>query len=142
MNISKADILNPESTSDDPSSSVNPAVKLALAETHVINETKSYLESHGVLLSSFSSLSSSSGQQQRVRRSETTILVKNIPYGTSLEQIHEMFSAHGALERVLPDWIAGESSLTALTPYRQGLLPSVRAFLDHLTLELPKAVRV
>lgn len=36
MKISKADILNPDS--DDA------AVKLALAETHVIQETKKYLE--------------------------------------------------------------------------------------------------
>jgi len=46
----------------------------------------------------------------------------------------------GALKRVLPDWLAGDSTLTALIPYRQGLLPSVRAFLDHLAAEVPKAV--
>jgi DNA-binding transcriptional LysR family regulator len=46
----------------------------------------------------------------------------------------------GALRRVLPDWVAGDSTLTALIPYRQGLLPSVRAFLDHLAAEFPKAV--
>lgn len=46
----------------------------------------------------------------------------------------------GKLRRVLPDWVAGDSTLTALIPYRQGLLPSVRAFLDHLAAEFPKAV--
>jgi DNA-binding transcriptional LysR family regulator len=46
----------------------------------------------------------------------------------------------GALRRVLPEWLAGDSTLTALIPYRQGLLPSVRAFLDHLAAEFPKAV--
>ena len=46
----------------------------------------------------------------------------------------------GALRRVLPDWLAGDSTLTALVPYRQGLLPSVRALLDHLAVEFPKAV--
>ncbi|MDR6291475.1 MULTISPECIES: LysR substrate-binding domain-containing protein [Inquilinus] len=46
----------------------------------------------------------------------------------------------GALQRVLPDWLAGDSIITALIPYRQGLLPSVRAFLDHLAAEFPKAV--
>jgi DNA-binding transcriptional LysR family regulator len=46
----------------------------------------------------------------------------------------------GALQRVLPDWLAGDSTITALIPYRQGLLPSVRAFLDHLAAEFPKAV--
>ena len=46
----------------------------------------------------------------------------------------------GALRRVLPNWIAGNSTITALIPYRKGLLPSVRAFLDHLAAEFPKAV--
>ena len=46
----------------------------------------------------------------------------------------------GALQRILPEWIAGDASITALIPSRQGLLPSVRAFLDHLATEFPKAV--
>jgi DNA-binding transcriptional LysR family regulator len=46
----------------------------------------------------------------------------------------------GALRRLLPEWIADDSMLTALMPYRHGLLPSVRAFVDHLAAELPKAV--
>lgn len=83
MGIAKADILNPESD--------NAAVKLALAETHVIQETKSYLESQGVIISSFSSRA----------RSDTIILVKNIPYGTTAEQIREMFEGHGELSRVI-----------------------------------------
>jgi len=89
MKILKSDILNPESE--------NAAVKLALAETHIINETKTYLESQGVLLDSFYTLTGSS----HVRRSDTIILVKNIPYGTSAETIREMFEAHGELSRVL-----------------------------------------
>jgi DNA-binding transcriptional LysR family regulator len=48
----------------------------------------------------------------------------------------------GALRRILPDWIAGNCTITALIPYRQGLLPSVRAFLDHLAVEFPKAVQM
>ena len=48
----------------------------------------------------------------------------------------------GALRRVLPAWLAGDAMLTALIPYRRGLLPSVRAFVDHLAAELPKAVLV
>ncbi|CCM02940.1 uncharacterized protein FIBRA_05055 [Fibroporia radiculosa] len=85
MNIPKSEILNPESD--------NAAVKLALAETHIINETKSFLESHGVVLSVFSS--------SRVQRSDTTILVKNIPYGTSTDTLRTMFGTHGELRRVL-----------------------------------------
>jgi hypothetical protein len=39
-------------------------------------------------------------------------------------------------------WLAGDSTLTALIPYRQGLLPSVRVFVDHLAEVLPKAVQM
>ena len=46
----------------------------------------------------------------------------------------------GSVRRVLPAWIAGDSTLTALMPYRHGRLPSVNAFLDHLAAELPGAV--
>jgi DNA-binding transcriptional LysR family regulator len=46
----------------------------------------------------------------------------------------------GALRRVLPAWLAGDSTITALIPYRQGLLPSVRVFIDHLAAGFPKAV--
>jgi DNA-binding transcriptional LysR family regulator len=48
----------------------------------------------------------------------------------------------GVLRQVLCGWIADDTTLTALMPYRQGLLPSVRAFVDHLAAELPKAVRI
>jgi DNA-binding transcriptional LysR family regulator len=48
----------------------------------------------------------------------------------------------GALRLVLPGWVAADSTLTALMPYRQGLLPSVRAFVEHLAAEFPKAVRI
>ncbi|KAJ8075742.1 Multiple RNA-binding domain-containing protein 1 [Marasmius tenuissimus] len=89
MAISKASIINPEPDSSE--STTNPAVKLALAETHIINETKAYLESNGVVLSSFASRA----------RSDTTILVKNIPYGTTESQIRELFEPHGAVNRVL-----------------------------------------
>ena len=48
----------------------------------------------------------------------------------------------GALQRVLPAWLAGNSTITALIPYRQGLLPAVRVFIDHLAAESPKAVLI
>jgi DNA-binding transcriptional LysR family regulator len=46
----------------------------------------------------------------------------------------------GVLRRVLPAWLAGDSTITALIPYRRGLLPSVRVFINHLSAELPKRV--
>jgi DNA-binding transcriptional LysR family regulator len=46
----------------------------------------------------------------------------------------------GALRQVLPTWVADNSTITALIPYRQGLLPSVRGFIDYLAAEFPKTV--
>jgi DNA-binding transcriptional LysR family regulator len=46
----------------------------------------------------------------------------------------------GELTRVLPDWLAGDSTLTALIPFRRGMLPSVRAFVDFIGAEFPKAI--
>jgi DNA-binding transcriptional LysR family regulator len=46
----------------------------------------------------------------------------------------------GALKRVLPDWLAHEASITVFMPFRHGLLPSVRAFVDFLAEEVPKLV--
>ncbi|TFK26928.1 RNA-binding domain-containing protein [Coprinopsis marcescibilis] len=87
MHVPKSAILNPEPSEG----STNPAVKLALAETHIITETKAFFESHGVVLSSLSTKT----------RSDTIILVKNIPYGTTEAQIRELFKPHGDLDRVL-----------------------------------------
>src|ERR1700726_554195 len=41
--------------------------------------------------------------------------------------------------RVLPVWLAGDSTITALIAYRQGLLRSVRVFIDHLAAEFPES---
>lgn len=48
----------------------------------------------------------------------------------------------GALKRIFPDWRAADSTFTALLPYRQGLLPAVRAFIEHLAAEFPKVVQI
>jgi len=85
MGVSKADLL---SGSDD----VSPAVKLALAETHVIAETKAYFEKEGIVLESL---------QPKVPRSQTIILVKNIPFGTTIQQLQDLFAPHGELKKVL-----------------------------------------
>jgi DNA-binding transcriptional LysR family regulator len=46
----------------------------------------------------------------------------------------------GVLRRILPDWLAAEASITAVMPYRHGVLPSVRAFVEFLSAEVPKIV--
>lgn len=92
LGISKADILNP---SDEAGGGDSAAVRLALAETKVIRETKEFLEREGIDISSFE------GKGAKVRRSDTTILVKNIPFGTTPEAIRELFEKHGDVDRVL-----------------------------------------
>lgn len=48
----------------------------------------------------------------------------------------------GLLQRILPEWTLGPAMMTALLPHRQGMLPSVRAFLNHLGEEVPKIMAV
>lgn len=46
----------------------------------------------------------------------------------------------GELTRVLPGWMADESTFTALLPHRRGLLPAIRSFVDYLARHLPRYV--
>lgn len=46
----------------------------------------------------------------------------------------------GRLRQVMPEWVAGKAEITAVLPFRNYVLPSVRAFLDYLIIELPKVV--
>ena len=46
----------------------------------------------------------------------------------------------GQLKQVLPGWVAQDARVSALIPYRRGLLPAVRVLVDYLAEEFPKAV--
>jgi DNA-binding transcriptional LysR family regulator len=46
----------------------------------------------------------------------------------------------GLLVRVLPQWHAGIATVSMLLPSRRGLLPSVRAFMDFLSVQVPLVV--
>ncbi|CAO3634886.1 unnamed protein product [Cunninghamella blakesleeana] len=83
LGIAKSELLNAEAD--------NVAVRLALAETQIIAETKEFLEKHGIVLDNF-------GKKDR---SQTVILVKNIPYGTTEEELRGLFGKFGDLGRVL-----------------------------------------
>lgn len=86
LNKSKSDVLD-----GDKQSSV--AVNMALGETELVNETRKFLESAGVNLDVFG--------QANAARSKNVILVKNLPAGTTQEEMSEIFSKHGDLGRVL-----------------------------------------
>ncbi|WP_447649201.1 LysR substrate-binding domain-containing protein [Pseudomonas abietaniphila] len=49
--------------------------------------------------------------------------------------------AAGTLCQVLPDWMVADAKMTALMPNRTGLLPAVRALIDFLAVEIPKATK-
>ena len=86
LGVSKSEILTPREEGG------NPAVRLALAETRVIQETREFFEKHGMRLEAL---------ENPRERIDDTILVKNIPYGTTGEEIRELFARHGDVGRVL-----------------------------------------
>ncbi|KAJ1542249.1 Multiple RNA-binding domain-containing protein 1 [Nowakowskiella sp. JEL0078] len=84
LGVQKRDILDP--------SSEDLAVRMALAEADVVNETKKYLEEAGVQLNSF---------EKQKSRSQTTLLVKNIPNSTTESEIASLFKPFGTLGRIV-----------------------------------------
>ena len=66
-------------------------VRLAVAETQIIMETKKFLEDEGINVDAF-------GKKER---SDTVILVKNIPFNTTEQELQDVFGTHGDLGRVL-----------------------------------------
>ncbi|CAO3674246.1 unnamed protein product [Rhizopus stolonifer] len=83
LGVSKSEVLNADAN--------NMAVRLALAETQIVNETKEFFEKHGIVLDTF-------GKKER---SDTIILVKNIPFGTTEDDMRELFGKYGEMGRVL-----------------------------------------
>ena len=83
LGVSKSEILDPTSS--------DAAVKQAHAETNLIQETKAYFAGRGVDLDSFK------GQ----KHSDTVILVKNFPFGTSAEELLRLFEAYGPVRTIL-----------------------------------------
>ncbi|KAK7739886.1 Multiple RNA-binding domain-containing protein 1 [Cytospora paraplurivora] len=85
LGVSKSEILDPTST--------DAAVRQAVAETQVILDTKAYFASHGVNVDAFKSQ----------KKGDNAILVKNFPYGTSLEELRKTFeeAAGGNVLQVL-----------------------------------------
>jgi multiple RNA-binding domain-containing protein 1 len=86
-NVEKSDVVL------ESGGNKSAAVKLALGETQIVAETRRYLEEEGVTLDAFN--------QTPKARSKTTILVKNLPSRTSIEEIRDRFAKFGELGRVV-----------------------------------------
>ncbi|KAK7984952.1 hypothetical protein PG996_005813 [Apiospora saccharicola] len=83
LGVSKSELLDP--------TSADAGVKQALAEASTINDTKAYFLSQGIDLNSFKS----------TQRGDTVILVKGFAYGTSPQELRELFEQHGQVLKVL-----------------------------------------
>ncbi|MCJ1434460.1 Multiple RNA-binding domain-containing protein 1 [Xylographa pallens] len=83
LGIAKSQILDPTSS--------DAAVKQAHAETNIIQETKAYFVGCGVNLDAF----------HKKDFSDTAILVKNFSYGTSSDELKNIFEAYGTVKKVL-----------------------------------------
>lgn len=97
LGVSKGDVLNVK----DGISSGNAAVRLALGETHIISENIAFFESHSVDISALEG--GGKGSSDKSKRSATMILVKNLPYDTSVEDLTKVFHGIGgdAPQRIL-----------------------------------------
>jgi multiple RNA-binding domain-containing protein 1 len=99
LGVSKGDVLNVK----DGISSGNAAVRLALGETHIISENIAFFESHGVDISVLEGSKAGKVISDKSKRSNTMMLVKNLPYDTSVEDLTKVFHAIGgdAPQRIL-----------------------------------------
>jgi multiple RNA-binding domain-containing protein 1 len=86
-NLKKREILSQEGD--------ETAVRVAMAETQVIKETKEWLASVGINLDFMQT------DRASCERSKHTILVKNIQYKVDEVQLHELFSHYGKVSKVL-----------------------------------------
>uniref|UniRef100_A0A3Q2V758 RNA binding motif protein 19 n=1 Tax=Haplochromis burtoni TaxID=8153 RepID=A0A3Q2V758_HAPBU len=97
-NTTKSQVLDHESKG-------SVAVRMALGETQIVQETRQFLLDNSVSLDSFS--------QAAAARSNTVILVKNLPAGVQASELEELFSPYGSLGRVL----LPPSGLTAIVEF-------------------------
>jgi multiple RNA-binding domain-containing protein 1 len=91
---------------------MSAAVRLAHAETQLIQETKAFLEQEGVSLPELEGAleapkaktpAAPTPSAPALSRSDSVILVKNLPYPTSLATLRDTFSRYGVLLRcVMP----------------------------------------
>ena len=65
-----------------------------MAETQIINETKEWLQTNGLNLDAFT------GDRKTCERSNTVILVKNLPYTATVEVLYELFNRYGSVYKV------------------------------------------
>lgn len=114
LGVARSQLIDPENSSS--------AVKQALAEAHVIGDVRKYFEEHGVDLTTFS----------EKERDDKVILVKNFPFGTTKEEIGDLFAEYGSLKRILMP----PAGTIAIVEFRDS--PSARAAFTKLAYRMFK----
>jgi multiple RNA-binding domain-containing protein 1 len=87
MGISKSEMLDKEVD--------NPAVKIATAETEVINETKEFLKANGINIDIFTS------ERKECPRSNKIILAKNLSLAMTKKKMMNLFGNYGMVSKCI-----------------------------------------
>ena len=74
------------------------AVRIAMGETHILQENRDFFLKHNVDLNV---LESSTSDRRAQERSSTTLLVKNLPHSVVPEELEDMFSKFGSISSFL-----------------------------------------
>ncbi|KHJ87889.1 hypothetical protein OESDEN_12326, partial [Oesophagostomum dentatum] len=99
LGVEKSDLLN----SDTGESA---GVRLALAETRLVRETREFFLANGVCLDAFS--------RPAAKRSDLVIIAKNLPAGVEAEELERMFGRFGEVKKVLMPPEGGISALVVM----------------------------
>uniref|UniRef100_A0A915PXN7 RRM domain-containing protein n=1 Tax=Setaria digitata TaxID=48799 RepID=A0A915PXN7_9BILA len=86
LDVEKSDLLLGEGET-------SAGVRLALAETRLVRETREYLLANGVCLDVFS--------RPATKRSNTVIIVKNLTAKVDTDELKRMFARHGPVKQIL-----------------------------------------
>ena len=89
LGLNKGDIMAVK----DGLSAGDAAVRLALGETAVIEENRKYFAEHGIDMEAL--VSGNDKKSEGIKRSNTQVLVKNLPHDTTKEELLKVFGASG-----------------------------------------------
>ena len=120
----KSDIFNTDG------GDTTAAVRMALGETQLVAETREFMEAHGVNLEVF--------EKTTLKRSKNVILVKNLPFGTTEAELHQLFQPFGPIARLVlpPGGISALIEFTEALNARSAFKKLVYTSFKHLPLYL------
>jgi len=90
--VSTSDILDTQEAGGEM------AVRLAIGEAHVVQENRDFFASHGV---DIAALESHLSNNRASARSNTTMLIKNLPHDLVEDELENMFAGYGSLASFL-----------------------------------------